>query len=99
MSAIRKLIGSATSDTGQQALLFVSLFVILLILPLGLEHSSIPVRLGVLAILLPFLAIWVVMTPVTRSRNANGTIALDQWLRWLQYATVVGGIVWMQNIM
>lgn len=99
MSRIRKLISSATPDTGQQAVLLFSLITVFLILPLGLEHASLPVRLGVLAILLPFVAIWVVMTPITRARNPDGSIAIDQWLRWLQYAAIVGGFVWMQQIL
>ncbi len=90
---------SATSDTGQQAVLLFSIITVFFILPLGLEHSSLPVRLGVLAILLPFLAIWVVMTPVTRGMNPDGSIAIDQWLRWLQYGAIIGGFAWMQQIM
>lgn len=99
MSRIQKLISSATPNTGQQAVLLFSLITVFLILPLGLEHTSLPVRLGVLAILLPFMAIWVVMTPVTIARNPDGSIAIDQWLRWLQYAAIIGGFVWMRQIM
>ena len=95
----RALVAKATSGLGQQAMMLAVLIALFLIIPLAIENAPLGVRLGVLAVVLPLITVWVVSTPVHQAKGADGSLSLEQLLRWGQYVAIVVGLLWMREIL
>jgi hypothetical protein len=76
-----------------------TLLALLLLIPLALEHASVPARLAVAVVLLPIVVIWYGSTAPPPSHSDTITIQPAQWARWTQYATILAGIIYAQNMM
>ncbi len=76
-----------------------TLLALLLLIPLALEHASVPARLAVAVVLLPIVVIWYGSTAPPPSHSDNTTIQPAQWARWTQYITILAGIIYAQHIM
>jgi hypothetical protein len=89
----------AHSGVVQQGFMLAVLVALFIIIPLAIEHSPLGVRLGVMTVVLPLIAMWVMFTPVKNATNSSGGPSVEQFLRWGQYAALGIGVLWMRTIL
>ncbi len=76
-----------------------TLLALLLLVPLALENASVPVRLGVVAVLLPITVVWYTFTAPPPSASNDASVQPAQWARWAQYFTIAASLIYAQHIM